>query len=327
MMADAKESTVKHVNLEHQAPVVASKLVNGESKGSRAKVYFTRELSADALIRMYDLINEEIYGRVALKLHTGEPHGPYILPVDWIKKFQQHVPHSTICDTNTLYVFGRDTTEKNRETQKINGWTFSHVDILDEDGGVDLPVRGGKVLDHVTMGSHIVNYDSMVVLTHFKGHAMGGYGGSLKNIAIGNASGQVGKRQVHGYFDKKPPEGIDWGVLKEGFMTRMADSAKATCDYFGKHIVFLNVLRKMSVDCDCAGTTAAVPTIPDIGILASTDLMAIDQASVDLVYSRPEKERHDIVERMESRKGLYQLTAMKNLGLGNSQYELIDVDK
>ncbi len=325
--ATPAEAAGKRIKLASQAPVVASRLVTeGAANGSVAKVYFTRHLDAKHLISMYDRINEGIYGNVALKLHTGEPNGPYILPVDWIKEFQQHVPHSTICDTNTLYVFGRDTTEKNHETQKLNGWTFSRVDILDEDGGVDLPVRGGKVLDHVTMGSHITNYDSMVVLTHFKGHAMGGYGGSLKNIAIGNASGQVGKRQVHGYFDTNPPDGIHWGVLKEGFMERMADSAKATCDYFGKHIVFVNVLRKMSVDCDCASTTAAVPTIPDIGILASTDPMAIDQASVDLVYSRPENERHDIVERMESRHGLHQLTAMANLKLGNDQYELIDVD-
>ena len=321
------EAAGKIVKLESQAPIVASRMVTSDpADGSVAKVYFTKHLDAKHLIDMYDRINEGIYGKVALKLHTGEPNGPYILPREWIKAFQKHVPESVICDTNTLYVFGRDTTEKNRETQKLNGWTFSPVDILDEDGGVDLPVRGGKVLDHVTMGSHITDYDSMVVLTHFKGHAMGGYGGSLKNIAIGNASAKVGKRQVHGYFDQTPPEGIKWGVLKEGFMERMADSAKATCDYFGKHIVFLNVLRKMTVDCDCAGTTAAVPTIPDIGILASTDLMAIDQASVDLVYSRPENERHDIVERMESRHGLHQLTAMKNLRLGNGQYELINVD-
>ena len=217
--ATPAEAAGKRIKLASQAPVVASRLVTeGAANGSVAKVYFTRHLDAKHLISMYDRINEGIYGNVALKLHTGEPNGPYILPVDWIKEFQQHVPHSTICDTNTLYVFGRDTTEKNHETQKLNGWTFSRVDILDEDGGVDLPVRGGKVLDHVTMGSHITNYDSMVVLTHFKGHAMGGYGGSLKNIAIGNASGQVGKRQVHGYFDTNPPDGIHWGVLKEGFM-------------------------------------------------------------------------------------------------------------
>jgi uncharacterized Fe-S center protein len=311
-----------------QAPVVGSvKVEKGTHPvGSVAKVYYTKHLDAAHLIKLYDKINEGIYGKVALKLHTGEPNGPYILPREWIKAFQEHVPNSTICDTNTLYVFGRDTTKKNRETQKLNGWTFSPVDILDEDGGVDFPVRNGKVLDHVNMGSHLANYDSMVVLTHFKGHAMGGYGGSMKNIGIGNASGQVGKRQVHGYFEKTPPDGIKWGVLQDGFMERMADSAKATCDHFGKHIVFINVLRKMSVDCDCAGTTAAKPTIPDLGMMASTDILAIDQASVDMVYAQQEKDKHDLVERIESRHGLHQLTAMKNLKLGNPQYELINVD-
>jgi len=324
--AQAAGANEKYIALPSQAPVVASHLVKNGTEGSTAKVYFTRHLDAEHLIALYDRISEGIYGRVALKLHTGEPHGPNILPREWVQKFQEHVPNSVICDTNTLYVYGRDTTEKNRETMKINGWTFSHVDILDEEGDVELPVRGGKILERVAMGSHIVDYDSMIVLTHFKGHAMGGYGGSMKNIAIGNASGQVGKRQVHGYFDANPPEGIKWGALREPFMTRMADSAKATCDYFGRHIVFLNVMRRMSVDCDCAGVAAAEPTIPDIGILASTDLMAIDQASVDLVYSRPESERHDLVERIESRGGLSQLMAMKELKLGNDQYELIDID-
>ena len=311
-----------------QAPVVGCVKVETGSPhvGSVAKVYYTKHLDAAHLIKLYDKVNEEIYGKVALKLHTGEPNGPYILPREWIKAFQEHVPQSTICDTDTLYVYGRDTTKKNRETQKLNGWTFSHVDILDEDGGIDFPVRNGKVLDHVTMGSHLANYDSMVVLTHFKGHAMGGYGGTMKNIGIGNASAQVGKRQVHGYFAQTPPDGIKWGVLQDGFMDRMADSAKATCDHFGKHIVFINVLRNMSVDCDCAGVTAAKPTIPDLGMMASTDILAIDQASVDMVYSQPEKYKHDLVERIESRHGLHQLTAMHQLKMGNDKYELISID-
>lgn len=166
---------------------------------------------------------------------------------------------------------------------------------MDEEGDVNLPVRGGKHLKEVAMGGHIVNYDSMIVLTHFKGHAMGGFGGSMKNIAIGCASGQVGKRQVHGVAGQPPADWNAWPA-KEHLMELMADSAKATVDYFGKHIVYLNVLRRMSVDCDCAGTSAAEPTIPDIGILASTDILAIDQASVDLVWARPTSENHDLVE-------------------------------
>lgn len=319
-------SGVGLTDLLAQAPVVGTADVTGKATaGSRAKVYFTKHIDAAHLIALYDKINEGIYGKVAVKLHTGEKHGPNILPRDMVKDFMAHIPDSTIVETNTLYAGDRYTTEGHRETLKVNGWTFCPVDIMDEFGDVSLPVRGGKHLKEVAMGGHIVNYDSMVVLTHFKGHAMGGFGGSMKNIAIGCASGQVGKRQVHGVAGT-PPE--DWGAwpAKEHLMELMADSAKATVDYFGKHIVFINVMRRMSVDCDCAGTSAAEPTIPDIGIVASTDILAVDQASVDLVYGLPSSQNHDLVERIESRRGLHQLQAMRNLKMGNDQYELISID-
>ena len=319
-------SGVGLTDLLAQAPVVGTADVTGKATaGSRAKVYFTKHIDAAHLIALYDKINEGIYGKVAVKLHTGEKHGPNILPRDMVKDFMAHIPDSTIVETNTLYAGDRYTTEGHRETLKVNGWTFCPVDIMDEFGDVSLPVRGGKHLKEVAMGGHIVNYDSMVVLTHFKGHAMGGFGGSMKNIAIGCASGQVGKRQVHGVAGT-PPE--DWGAwpAKEHLMELMADSAKATVDYFGKHIVFINVMRRMSVDCDCAGTSAAEPTIPDIGIVASTDILAVDQASVDLVYGLPSSQNHDLVERIESRRGLHQLQAMCDLKMGNDQYELISID-
>lgn len=319
-------SGVGLTDLLAQAPVVGAADVTGKATaGSRAKVYFTKYIDAAHLIQLYDKINEGIYGKIAVKLHTGEKHGPNILPRDMVKEFMAHIPDSTIVETNTLYAGDRYTTEGHRETLKVNGWTFCPVDIMDEFGDVNLPVRGGKHLKEVAMGGHIVNYDSMVVLTHFKGHAMGGFGGSMKNIAIGCASGQVGKRQVHGVTGT-PPE--DWGAwpAKEHLMELMADSAKATVDYFGKHIVFINVMRRMSVDCDCAGTSAAEPTIPDIGIVASTDILAVDQASVDLVYGLPSSQNHDLVERIESRRGLHQLQAMRDLKMGNDQYELISID-
>lgn len=319
-------SGVGLTDLLAQAPVVGAADVTGKATaGSRAKVYFTKYIDAAHLIQLYDKINEGIYGKIAVKLHTGEKHGPNILPRDMVKEFMAHIPDSTIVETNTLYAGDRYTTEGHRETLKVNGWTFCPVDIMDEFGDVNLPVRGGKHLKEVAMGGHIVNYDSMVVLTHFKGHAMGGFGGSMKNIAIGCASGQVGKRQVHGVTGT-PPE--DWGAwpAKEHLMELMADSAKATIDYFGKHIVFINVMRRMSVDCDCAGTSAAEPTIPDIGIVASTDILAVDQASVDLVYGLPSSQNHDLVERIESRRGLHQLQAMRDLKMGNDQYELISID-
>lgn len=307
-----------------QAPVVGSKKVLSDFKGPKAKVFFTRHIDAEHLKKLYALINDEIQGKVAIKLHTGEQHGPNILPREMVKEFQQGIPNSSIVETNTLYVGDRDTTEKHRKTLEVNGWTFCPADIMDEDGTVMLPVKGGKHFKEVSMGKNIVNYDSMVVLTHFKGHAMGGFGGSMKNIAIGCADGKIGKAQVHATTDVSLP--WDQWPAKEHLMETMAESAKAVCDHFGKHIVFINVMRRMSVDCDCAGLSAAEPTIPDIGMVASTDILAIDQACVDLVYSLGKDKNHDLVERIESRHGLHQLAYMHELGMGQDNYELVDID-
>ena len=309
-----------------QAPVVGSKNVTGENySGTAAKVYFTKTIDADHLIKLYNKINENIYGKVAIKLHTGEKHGPNILPRDMVKAFQAQVPNSAIVECNTLYHGDRFDTKGHRETLEVNGWTFCDVDIMDEDDKtVALPVRNGLHLKEVDMGAHMTNYDSMIVLTHFKGHAMGGFGGSMKNIAIGCASGHLGKAQVHGVDPKNVPANyLEWPD-KEYFMELMADSAKATCDYFGKHIVFLNVMRRISVDCDCAGVTAAEPTMKDIGIAVSTDILAVDQACADMIYAASDS--HDMKERIESRKGLRQLSAMAEQKMGNPQYELINID-
>ena len=286
----------------------------------KSKVYFTKHIDAEHLVKLYQKVNAEIQGKVAVKLHTGEPHGPNILPRDMVRDFMAQIPGATIVEANVAYGSPRASTAGHRETLETNGWTFCPVDIIDAEGDVNLPVKNGLHLKEVAMGAHLVNYDSLVVLTHFKGHAMGGFGGSLKNIAIGCASGKTGKLQVHGVADYG-----EW-VMGELFMELMADSGKATCDYFGKQIVFLNVLRRMSVDCDCAGVKAAEPVIPDLGILASTDILAVDQASCDMVYARPEKEKHDLVERIESRDGLAQLAAMRKLGMGNPRYEIVPID-
>ena len=311
------------------APVVGSKNVTGTKyTGTAAKVYFTDKLDVAHLIKLYNIINGEIIGKVGIKLHTGEPHGPNILPRDWVQKFQAQVPNSNIIETNTMYPGPRMTTEGHRETLQTNGWTFCEVDIMDAEGAVSLPVRDYFHLPEVSMGKNLVNYDSIIVLTHFKGHASGGFGGSLKNIAIGCADGKIGKRQVHNFKKSTPPTGSDWhdGSMdeREAFMENMADSGKATCDYFGKRIVFLNVMRRLSVDCDCAGTSAKEPTMADVGILASTDILAIDQACCDFVYSAPDSA--DLRERIESRHGLRQLSAMAEHKMGNPQYELIYVD-
>jgi len=295
---------------------VANKIPPAE----KATVYFSRHIDAEHLIALYRKINADITGKVAIKLHTGEPKGPNILSPELVSEFQAQVPNSVIIEANVAYGGPRSTTEGHRRVLKTNGWTFCPVDIIDEDGDVDFPVSGGFHLKKVAMGSHLTNYDSMIVLTHFKGHAMGGFGGSLKNIAIGCASGKVGKRQVHGLEDFG-----EW-VLGERLMEMLADSGKAICDHFGKQIVYINVLQRLSIDCDCAGQGATAPEMPDLGILASTDILAIDKASVDMVYNFPGPEKESLVQRIESRGGLRQLSAMAEHQMGTENYELITID-
>ena len=193
---------------------------------------------------------------------------------------------------------------------------------MDEDGVAALPVKRRKWFTEMHMGKNILNYESLLVLTHFKGHMMGGFGGSNKNIGIGCADGRIGKAEIH----TVPGSDNMWSIAEEELMERMTESAKAVVDHFGEHICFVNVLRNMSVSCDCEGVAAEPVVTPNIGILASRDILAIDQASVDLVYALKEDERHALVERMETRHGLRQLTYMKELGMGNDRYHLIDID-
>jgi hypothetical protein len=287
---------------------------------NKSQVFFTKDISVSGLLNIYSKINHSMTGKIGIKLHTGEPHGPNILPREMVKALQQRIPNSALVETNTLYQGKRYTTADHRETIQINGWDFCPVDIMDEDGAVMIPVKGGKHFKEMSVGKHMLNYDSMVVLTHFKGHAMGGFGGSLKNIAIGCTDGPIGKKMVHAAPDSENYE--SW-LKGEPFQENMVESAKATIDYFGKRIVFMNVLRNMSVDCDCAGIKAAPVKARDLGILASTDILAVDQASIDMVYKLPEAELHDLKERIESRKGLRQLSYMKEMRMGNDQYELI----
>lgn len=294
-----------------------SPLTAGASE--RVKVYFTKDLSAESLLRLYRMVNQNITGNIAVKLHTGEPDGPNILPREWVKAFLSEVPHTTIVECNVLYASPRQTTEGHRRTLERNGWTeFATVDIMDEDGDTPLPIRGGRRLKEVAVGSHLLNYDSMVVLTHFKGHTMGGFGGSLKNISIGCASGKLGKLQIH-------RDGNQTWAGGPRFMERMVEGGKAITDHFGSRITYVNVLRNMSVSCDCEGVNAEPVRLPNLGILASTDILAIDKASVDMLYALPEEVRAPMVERIESRSGLRQLSYMKELGMGNDQYELINI--
>ena len=287
---------------------------------SKATVYFTEKIDAEHLIKLYEKINAEIVGKVAIKVHTGEPNAPNILPPALVQKFQERIPNSAIVETNTLYEGARSTTKKHRKTLKTNGWTFCEVDILDEEGDVPFPVSKGFYLSEVYMGSHLSNYDSMVALTHFKGHSMAGFGGALKNIAMGCASAQHGKKQLHGL------ETFGEWVGEEKLMELLADGGKAICDHFGKQMAFINVMQRLSVDCDCAGTGAAAPELPDIGIFASTDIVAVEQACVDMIYNFPDDRKKSMIERIESRQGLRQLTAMAQHQMGTPNYEIVTVD-
>lgn len=292
-------------------------------QGPESIVYFTRDLSADGLEKIFSRIQQHLGGKIAIKLHTGEPEGPNIIPRPWVKQLiQDKLPGATIVETNTYYEGGRYTTEDHRKTLEINGWTFCPVDIMDAEGSVPFPVKGGKWFTEVEMGKNLENYDSMLVLTHFKGHSKGGFGGSNKNIGIGCAGGQTGKKAIH----TTPGSPDMWDISNEEFMERMTESAKAVADHFGEKIVYINVMRNMSVSCDCEGTAAEPVVTPNVGILASTDILAIDQACVDLVYAMKEEEHHALVERMESRHGLRQLSYMKELGMGYDRYTLLDID-
>lgn len=294
-----------------------------ERTGNESIVYFTRDLSAKGLEKAYDKIAASLKGKVAVKLHTGEQGGPNILPRPWVKDLlATRLPEATIVETNTYYEGDRYTTDVHRKTIEKNGWTFCPVDILDEEGTTMLPLHGGKYFKEMSVGSHTRNYDSLLVLTHFKGHTQGGFGGSNKNLAIGMADGRIGKAMIHTY----PHSNNQWSIAKEEFMERMVESTKATLEFFKDQIAFVNVMRNMSVSCDCEGIRAEPVVTPNVGILASLDLLAIDQACVDIVYAMKEEEKHALVERMESRHGLRQLSYMKEMGMGNDRYVLIDLD-
>lgn len=291
--------------------------------GGEAVVYFTRDLSAEGLRKIYRRISEAMTGKVGVKLHTGEKNGPNILPRPWVEELlKKELPNAAIVETNTYYEGDRYTTEKHRETLAVNGWTFAPVDILDEDGAVPLPVKGGKWFDEMYVGKNLVNYDALLVLTHFKGHTQGGFGGSDKNIGIGCADGRIGKAMIH----TTQNQDNRWDISKEEFMERMTESAKAVTDHFGKHIAFINVMRNMSVSCDCEGIYAEPVVTPNVGICASLDILAADQACIDMVYAMTPHDRHALVQRIESRHGLRQLSYMKELGMGCDKYRLLDID-
>lgn len=293
-----------------------------ERTGEKSVVFFTRDLSPAGLKKIYDKVCEGMTGKVAVKLHTGEAEGPNIIPRPWVQELlADKLPEATIVETNTYYKGTRYTTEEHKETLKINGWTFCPVDITDADGVAELPVKDGKWFDVMHVGKNLLNYDSLLTLTHFKGHTQGGFGGSNKNLGIGCADGRIGKKEIHTY-----PDGEMWSIREEEFMERITESTNATINHFAGHISYINVMRNMSVDCDCAGKNASPVETPDIGILASLDILAVDNACIDLIYNLPEEGGKHMIERVESRHGLRQLSYMKEMGMGNDLYTLIDLD-
>ena len=288
--------------------------------GDSSVVFFTRDLSEEGLKKIYDRVSSVISGKVAIKLHTGEAHGPNIIPRPWVKALvDDRLPGAAIVETNTYYEGSRYTTEAHRQTLEINGWTFCPVDITDESGVTTFPVSGGKWFTEMHVGKTLPNYDSLVVLTHFKGHTMGGFGGSNKNIGIGCADGRIGKKEIHSRMDM-------WDIAEEELMERISESTKATVDHFAPRICFINTMRNMSVSCDCEGPEAEPVVTPDVGILASLDILAVDNACVDLLYNLPDGGGKAMIERIETRHGLRQLSYRKELGMGNDRYTLIDID-
>ena len=297
-------------------------LAGGAAFGAEADVpvvYFTKDISPAGLLKIYDKISADITARSPSSSTPANRTGRTFCRCDGEGARRPH-SNSNIVETNVYYSSPRQTTEGHRETLKTNGFDFCKVDIMDEFGTVMLPVKGGKHFTEMSMGKSITDYDSMVVYTHFKGHTMGGYGGSLKNIGIGCADGKIGKQMIHA------KDGSQWGRTQDEFMEAMTESAKAVVDHFGKRITFINVMKNMSVDCDCAGASAAAPALADIGILGSTSLLAVDQATIDMIYQLPENKDGGLRERIESRHGLRQLSYMKELGMGTGEYKLVSLD-
>lgn len=286
---------------------------------SSSKVYFTREITPQAMIRMYGTLGIKLPGRVAVKLHSGEVGNQNFLRPDFMKPVIDHV-NGTIVECNTAYEGQRNTTEAHKATMKLHGWTeIGEVDIMDEGGEMELSIPGGRRIQKNFVGANLKKYDSMLVLSHFKGHPMGGFGGALKNISIGIASSR-GKAYIHGAGN----EAKIWTADHDSFLESMADAAKSVLDYFGEKIVFINVMKNMSVDCDCCAV-AEDPAMADIGILASTDPVALDQACLDLVYASDDPGKDHLLERIESRNGVHTVEAAAALGAGSREYELVEI--
>ncbi len=286
----------------------------------KAKVYFTKTITPEKMVSLYEMTGKKLDGRIAVKLHSGEDGNQNFLRPEFVKPMVEHVG-GTVVECNTAYDGARNTTEKHKRLIEKHGWNkYFDVDLLDADGpDMELAISNGNVIHKNYVGKDLAKYDSMLVLSHFKGHPMGGYGGALKQLSIGIAS-SYGKAYIHGAGNAKEM----WTAPHDAFLESMADAASSVIEYFKGNIVYINVMKNMSVDCDCCAV-AEDPCMADIGILASLDPVAIDQACLDLVYASKDPGRDHLLERIESRNGVHTIEAAAAIGCGTREYELEEV--
>ena len=292
----------------------------------KSKVYFTKEITPESVVKMYEKLGVNLPGKVAVKLHSGEQGNQNYIRPEFVKAIVEKV-NGTVVECNTAYDGARNSTEKHKKLIEDHGWTkYFDVDLMDAEGpDLELKIPNGKVIKENFVGKDIQKYDSMLVLSHFKGHPMGGYGGALKQLSIGVASSE-GKSWIHSAGFTKD-QTILWDNLPEQdkFLESMADAASSVVNYFKNKIAFINVMCNLSVDCDCCAV-AEDPCMKDMGILASTDPIAIDQACIDLIYNSKDPGRDHFVERVERQHGIHTIEASAELGFGTREYELINVD-
>ena len=288
----------------------------------KAKVYFTKEITPESVVRLYDTLGVKLNGKVAVKLHSGEEGNQNYLRPEFVENIVKHV-NGTVVECNTAYDGARNTTEKHEKLMESHGWSkYFDVDIMDsESPDKSLEIPDGFMIKKDYVGKHIDNYDSMLVLSHFKGHPMGGYGGALKQLSIGVAS-SYGKAYIHG---AGKPEDL-WTANHDSFLESMADAAYAVHNYFKGNVVYINVMKNMSVDCDCCAI-AEDPCLKDIGVLISIDPIAIDRACLDLVINSNDEGKEHFLERVNSRNGMHTIEVAEKHGFGTTNYELIDIDE
>lgn len=293
----------------------------------KSKVYFIKEITPENIIKAYNAVGKKLEGNVAVKMHSGEKGNKNYLRPEFVKDVINYV-HGTVVECNTAYEGARNSTGKHRELIKEHEWEkYFPFDLMDAEGpDMELDIPNGKVLKKNYVGKDLAKYDSLLVLSHFKGHAMGGYGGALKQLSIGCAS-SAGKTLIHtAGVTNDQKELFNNLPEQDRFLEAMADAASSLVDYFKGNAVYINVMKNISIDCDCNGNASA-PCMQDIGILASLDPVAVDQACLDLVYNSTDPGKDKLIERIESLHGVHTVEAAYDLGVGNREYELIDLDK